>query len=174
MVLNERDGREETALAVARHMLAAARTAPKAMGRDIIECAALTGADKDALAEKLRELGESLGKGFFIRDAGCVDKSQVVVLVGTGPAPCGLNCTRCGFESCAAKPAEVPCALNTVDVGIALGSAVSVAEDLRADTRIIFSGGVAAQELGFLGDKVSQVYAIPVSISSKSPFFDRK
>jgi uncharacterized ferredoxin-like protein len=174
MVIHERESREEAALAVVRHMLAAARTAPKAMGRDIIECAAVMGPDKDALANKLRELGEATGKGFFIRDAGCIDKSQAVVLVGTASTPCGLNCTRCGFANCAAKPAESPCALNTVDVGIALGSAVSVAEDLRADTRIIFSGGVAAQELGILGEGVTQVYAIPVSISSKSPFFDRK
>ena len=38
---------------------------------------------------------------------------------------------------------------------------------------IMFSAGLAAQQLGLLGEGVGQVYAIPVSISSKSPFFDR-
>lgn len=45
--------------------------------------------------------------------------------------------------------------------------------DYRVDTRIMFSAGVAAEHLGYLGEGVRQVYAIPVSISSKSPLFDR-
>ena len=67
----------------------------------------------------------------------------------------------------------VPCALNTVDVGIAVGSACAMAADLRVDTRVMFSAGLAAQRLDWLkGCKT--VFAIPVSASSKNPFFDRK
>ena len=55
-----------------------------------------------------------------------------------------------------------------------MGSACSKAMDYRVDTRVMFSAGLAAQRLGVLGEDVRQVYAIPVSISSKSPFFDRK
>ncbi|MDD3489690.1 MAG: ferredoxin domain-containing protein, partial [Paludibacter sp.] len=67
---------------------------------------------------------------------------------------------------------EVPCAVNTVDVGIAIGSACSVAADHRVDSRVMFSVGRAAIELGLLPDCTS-VYGIPVSSSSKNPFFDR-
>ena len=56
--------------------------------------------------------------------------------------------------------------------GIALGAACSKASDYRVDTRVMFSAGLAAQRLGMLGD-CRQVYGVPVSVSSKSPFFDR-
>jgi len=67
----------------------------------------------------------------------------------------------------------VPCALNTMDVGIAVGSACATAADLRVDTRVMFSAGLAAQQLGWLPECRS-VLAIPVSAASKNPFFDRK
>ena len=84
-----------------------------------------------------------------------------------------MNCGYCGFPTCGEKPAEAPCAINVIDVGIALGSAVSRAQAYGVDTRIMFSAGTAAEHLGLLGEGVLQVLAIPVSISSKSPFFDR-
>ena len=67
----------------------------------------------------------------------------------------------------------VPCAINSVDLGIAIGSACATAADLRVDTRVMFSAGLAAQRLGLLED-CKCVMAIPVSASSKNPFFDRK
>ncbi|WP_294609198.1 ferredoxin domain-containing protein, partial [uncultured Bacteroides sp.] len=45
--------------------------------------------------------------------------------------------------------------------------------DLRVDTRVMFSAGLAAQQLEWLPGCKS-VYAIPVSASTKNPFFDRK
>ena len=95
-----------------------------------------------------------------------------MLLVGTADKSLGLNCGHCGFERCADRLPGVPCAINSVDVGIALGSACSKAADYRADTRVLFSAGFAAQRLGFLGT-CRQVFALPVSVSSKSPFFDR-
>ena len=71
------------------------------------------------------------------------------------------------------KPLDVPCAINSVDVGIAIGSACAMAADCRVDTRVMFSAGYAAQRLGWLGE-CKQVYAILISASSKNPFFDRK
>ena len=64
-------------------------------------------------------------------------------------------------------------AINTVDVGIAIGSACATAADHRVDTRVMFSAGLAAQRMNLLKD-CKQVFAIPVSASSKNPFFDRK
>lgn len=85
----------------------------------------------------------------------------------------GLNCGHCGFATCGERPDGVPCAINSVDVGIALGAACSKACDYRVDTRVMFSAGLAAQRLDLLPG-CKQVYGIPVSIASKSPFFDRK
>jgi len=67
---------------------------------------------------------------------------------------------------------EVPCALNTVDVGIAIGSACSVAADHRVDSRVMFSAGRVAQELNLMPG-CSSIYGIPISGSTKNPFFDR-
>ena len=67
------------------------------------------------------------------------------------------------------SPDGVPCAINSVDVGIALGAACSKACDYRVDTRVMFSAGLAAQRLDLLPG-CKQVYGIPVSIASKSPF----
>lgn len=52
-------------------------------------------------------------------------------------------------------------------------SACATAADQRVDTRVMFSVGLAAQRLQLLGD-CKCVMAIPVSASSKNPFFDRK
>ena len=68
----------------------------------------------------------------------------------------------------------IPCTFNTGDLGIAIGSAVSVAMDHRVDNRIMYTVGQAAMELRLLGDDVPVIYGIPLSISSKNPFFDRK
>ncbi len=71
------------------------------------------------------------------------------------------------------KKPWVPCAFNSVDVGIALGSAVATAADCRVDTRVMYSAGMAAARMKLLGEGPYQYFAIPVSASSKSPFFDR-
>ena len=173
MIANERDLREEQALDIAKKMLVAARTAPKGKGFDIIECAVVTLNDKEALAAEMEAYSEECGLKFLLRDANNVRQSQCVVLVGTRTQVQGLNCAHCGFPTCTEKPDAVPCEINSVDVGIALGSAAATAADLRVDTRIMFSAGMAAQRLKMLGDDVKQVYAIPISIASKSPFFDR-
>lgn len=173
MLYNERDLRAQQALDIAQKMMVAARTAPKARGLDVVECAVVTGDEQEALAQALEKLGEERGLQIFLRDAGCVRRSQCVALVGTRTKMQGLNCGYCGFPTCTDKPAEAPCEINTVDVGIALGSAVSRAQAYGVDTRVMFTAGFAAWRLGLLGEGVGQVYAIPVSISSKSPFFDR-
>jgi len=59
-----------------------------------------------------------------------------------------------------------------VDVGIAIGSACAVAADHRVDSRVMFSVGRVAQETGLLPG-CSSIYGIPVSSTSKNPFFDR-
>jgi uncharacterized ferredoxin-like protein len=81
----------------------------------------------------------------------------------------------CGYKNCAEKRKypDHPCIFNTTDLGIALGSAVSVAMDKRIDNRILYTAGQAILDLKLLGERVKAAYAIPISSSSKNIFFDR-
>ena len=173
MILNERESRHEHVLHVARQMMTAARTAPKGKGVDIIEIAMVTDGDINILSEMMVKMVAEHGMKFFLRDADNILQAECVVIIGTREQPQGLNCGHCGYATCAARPKGVPCALNTVDVGIAIGSACATAADMRVDTRVMFSAGLAAQRLQWLPECHS-VFAIPVSASSKNPFFDRK
>ncbi len=173
MILNERDERHEHILNVVREMMTAARTAPKGKGIDAIEIIAITGDDIVALSEEMKNVFNENGFKFFLRDADNILSAEAVILIGTKEHPQGLNCGYCGYSCCLDRKEGVPCAINSIDVGIAIGSACAMAADLRVDTRVMFSAGLAAQRLGLLVD-CHQVIAIPVSASSKNPFFDRK
>ena len=173
MIQNEREIRHAHVLQAVRQMMTAARTAPKGKGIDIIEVAMVTDEDINRLSEKMVSISEETGLKFFLRDAENILQAEALLIIGTRQQVQGLNCGHCGFLTCERKPLAVPCALNMVDVGIAVGSACATAADLRLDTRVMFSAGLAAQQLGMLGD-CSCVMAIPVSASSKNPFFDRK
>ena len=174
MIQNERTIRNELVMQATGQMMVAARTAPKGKGIDIIEMALVTGDDKNRLAEEMQKIGTERNWMFFLRDADNILQADVVMIIGTRQQKQGLNCMHCGYHTCEAKPAEVPCAINSVDLGIAIGSACAKASDLRVDTRVMFSAGFAAQSLKMLGDNCDCVMAIPVSVSSKNPFFDRK
>ncbi len=153
----------------------AARTAPKACGIDVLEFAVVDGAEKTRLVEQMRRIGDESGRGFFLRDALNVENSDVVVLLGAHHETRGLNCGLCGYESCAAKISEAsdtPCTFVVNDLGIAVGSAAATAADHRVDNRIMWSAGKAATELGYLSD-CRLVFAIPLSASGKSIYFDR-
>ena len=173
MIINERESRHEQVLNVARQMMTAARTAPKGKGVDIIEVALVTDEDIKKLSEQLISLSEEKGMKFFLRDAENILSAECVLLIGTRELAQGLNCGHCGFPTCAERSTGVPCVINSVDVGIAIGSACATAADHRVDTRVMFSAGLAAQRLDILKG-CKQVLAIPVSASSKNPFFDRK
>jgi uncharacterized ferredoxin-like protein len=172
MLLNERETRHEHLIEVAKQMMTAARTAPKAKGLDIIEVFAVEGEDIKILSGKIHELGEKMGLKFMFRDAKNILSAEVVVLIGTHVSSQKLNCAHCGFATCVEKPEQVPCAINSIDVGIAVGSACATAADLRVDSRTMFSAGLAAQKLDWLKG-CQTVIAIPVSAGSKNPFFDR-
>ena len=111
------------------------------------------------------------GKGVDIIEIAMVTDGDINIL--SEMMAQGLNCGHCGYATCVSRKEGVPCALNSVDVGIAIGSACATAADNRVDTRVMFSAGLAAQRLNWL-EGCTQVYAIPVSASSKNPFFDRK
>lgn len=174
MIINERDLRHQSVVEAAHRMMTAARTAPKAKGVDIIEIALVEAReDLEKLAEAMRQRSEETGFKFLLRDADNILQGEAVILVGTRRHTQGLNCGYCGYSACGQNPAQNPCALNSIDVGIAIGSACSVAADLRIDTRVLFSAGWASETLPWLPG-CSQTIAIALSASSKSPYFDRK
>ncbi len=173
MVFNERDARREHVIECAKQMMTAARTAPKAKGVDLIEIMMLTDEDIVALSKALHQIGEDMGRGGLMRDADNLMSAEAVVLIGTREEPMLLNCAYCGYATCGDRPEGVPCAMNTIDVGIAVGSACATAADLRLDTRVMYSVGYAAGKLDLMPG-CKYIIGIPVSASSKNPFFDRK
>lgn len=169
--------RQDVILRVAEEMLTAARTAPKAKGIDNLVLGMITGDDIEILAKKMEEIGQSPeGTPSFTRDAGNIRNAQAIVLLGTRIRSQGVKlCGRCGFRNCEEKDKHpgVPCTFNTGDLGIAIGSAVSLAMDHRIDNRVMYTVGQAVLELGILGDEVMIAFGIPLSVGPKSPFFDR-
>ena len=173
MIYNERDTRHQQVIDAAKQMMTAARTAPKARGCDIIEIFLVIEDDIFALSNALRQIGEERQRAGMIRDAENILSADAILLIGSRSQAMGLNCAYCGSDTCESRGEGVPCTMNTIDVGIAIGSACATAADLRVDTRVMYSAGYAAHKLGWLPD-CNYVIAIPVSASSKNPFFDRK
>ncbi len=155
----------------------AARTAPKACGRDNIVTAIVEDEDeRRALAERMMIIGEQAGAAFFTRDAKLVMEAPVVVIIGTRLDRLHIPaCNFCGYEGCdEAERAGARCAYNAGDLGIALGSAAACAADHRADNRMMYTVGRAAVELELLGAQVKIAHGIPLSAQGKNVFFDRK
>jgi uncharacterized ferredoxin-like protein len=172
-----RDHEVEAVVQVAQRMCIAARTAPKARGADNLVTAILTaGPEKDALLAEMKRYGEEINTPFFLRDAANLEASEACVLLGTRLQRLGIpGCNFCGYPGCAAnEEAGGRCAYNAGDLGLAVGSAVSVAADCRVDSRVMYSVGISAVNLQLLGPEVKIAFGIPLSVTGKSPFFDRK
>ena len=160
---------------IADLMCVAARTAPKGRGVDNLIVMQAKGRLKDQLADEMRKIAKTTGASFFARDADCVDKAMLIVLLAQKAAPRGVApCGFCGYENCAenAKHNSV-CAVAVSDLGIAVGSAVSAAAHYHVDNRVMFSIGKAALNLDIFEEDVAVAYGIPLSITGKSPFYDR-
>jgi uncharacterized ferredoxin-like protein len=153
MIIKSEDAERDAALEVAKLMLVAARTAPKARGRDTIVTVILGGEDKNRLADEMERAGKEKNLPQRIRDAGNVRNSELVILVGVR------------YEEGSSKE------LKLVDLGIALGSAAKVAGDLNVDNRIMRSIGETAENMKLL--EADYAVGIPISIRGKSIFFDR-
>jgi uncharacterized ferredoxin-like protein len=176
-ITDEKNLTQGTLRNIAGKMAVAARTAPKARGIDTFEIIIAEGESIKKLAAKMTQMAKEYDVPFFERDARNILDSSVVFLIGTRIKSIGLKkCGMCGFPGCEEKNRhpEVPCVFNTGDLGIALGSAAAVCMDNRADNRIMYTVGQAAMELGFFKTDVRIAHGIPLSCSSKNPFFDRK
>jgi len=171
------EAEEKAILQAAEKMCAAARTAPKTRGIDHLLTGIVTDEEKNKLAEEMENIGKEYEMPFFERDAKCIRAAGAVVLLGTRLSVRGLNevCGYCNFKNCQEVLSNgALCAYDPMDLGIAAGSAVSLAADSRIDNRIMFSVGKAAMNLRFLGGTARQVIGIALAVKGKSPFFDRK
>ncbi len=177
-MMNINDIKKEAVLDVAKKIMIAAKTAPKARGKDLIEMTTITDNEIVELSNKVKEMyNRGNYPPFFLRDAENILSADALILIGTKIEPIGLEpCGLCGHGNCEGKlkHPDAPCAFNTGDLGIAIGSAVSIATDNRVDNRIMYTVGLAANELQILGKDVKVCHAIPLSVSAKNPFFDRK
>ena len=173
---------------VATLMAASARTAPKARGIDDMESLILEGEGIEELATAMERKAEekpSYLSSAFKRDANNLRSSNCVLLIGVAGNPKKieqpLDCGACGYEGCEhltkvrkrAKDFSGPiCIFQAMDLGIALGSAVKLAGELSIDNRMMYTVGVAAKELKMLNSDL--IIGIPLSVTGKSPYFDRQ
>jgi uncharacterized ferredoxin-like protein len=168
---------ENSAKHIAESMVVAAITAPKARGVSNMFTGILEKNEIKAVSDHLIKMVEERNfPPFFKRDAMNILSAQCVFIIGTRIKSTGIPaCGLCGFKDCAEKDLhpDQPCSFNTGDLGIAIGSAVSIAADHRADCRVMFTVGKAVVEMGLLGEDVRIAHGIPISVSSKNPFFDR-
>lgn len=174
----EQDIRDEAVYGIAQKMAIAARTAPKGRGIDNTVIAIVKKDGIKEISDTIKKMAENDGlPAFFVRDAENILSASAMLLLGTKIEPLNLKpCGFCGFGTCdeKRKHPEAPCAFNTGDLGIAIGSAVSVAMDNRVDNRVMYTVGIAALQMKLLGEDVKIVYGIPLSSASKNPYFDRK
>jgi uncharacterized ferredoxin-like protein len=161
---------------VAILMAAAARTAPKTRGIDNIQVVAIDDENtRQTLVNKMQEIARLENRPSFERDSNNVAASPVIVVIGVQSNPAGLNCGFCGNPTCdALKIKDGVCSFNSMDLGIAACSAAATASNLHMDNRMMFSIGRSCLDLKLFAEGVKQAIGIPLSVTGKSPFFDRK
>ncbi len=163
---------------IAAFMCIGAKTAPKAKGIDnIVTLIIDTEKDRLKLIKRMLKISKRENKPGFARDADTLKKTSVLIIIGTKTRPIGLVfCSFCGYADCEhLLKTKSYCAFNALDLGIATGSAVSIAADFHIDNRIMYSVGKTAIELNLFKDKdIKIALGIPLSATGKNPFFDRK
>ena len=183
--INSNEAEKDGILAAAKLMAVSARTAPKGRGLDSVKTVILHEREEleklaTAMEEIYREDNERLP--FFHRNAGDVRKSTAVLLIGVTGEPkqpdTPLNCGACGLD-CAvilkAKKKEggaargPTCHMQSIDLGIALGSAVKTASELNIDNRIMYSIGAAARRIKLMD--ADYIIGIPLAAMGKNPYF---
>lgn len=172
---------------VAGLMAAAARTAPKAGGKDFLEIIVISNEEVlKQIAEKMKEYApKSTNEAYWLRDAANIENSQALLLVGLKePVTAGYDCGGCGWPTCAefsgnrkleAKEMGYTgphCIMRMMDIGVALSSAAKTASTLNVDNRVQQRVGAAARALGFIKAEVAM--GIPAGVSGKSIYFDRQ
>ena len=188
-IINSIDAEGKAILVAAKLLAVTARTAPKGRGVDRIVTAIITGEEKERIAQAMEEKSEQKKnlQQAFKRDAANLRQSPVVLLIGVkGTVPKNpenpLNCGTCGHSNCArfikvektqGEDFTGPiCLFEALDLGIALGAAVQRASELNIDNRMMYTIGAAVKALDMMNADV--IIGIPLSVTGKNIFFDRK
>ncbi|MBF0516125.1 MAG: hypothetical protein HQK97_03255 [Nitrospirae bacterium] len=168
-------------------MAAAARTAPKAGGKDFLEIVVITKDDDlRKIAQVMKDYApKSTNEAYWLRDAANIEHSEALVLVGLSkPVTAGYDCGGCGCATCGefTKSRQLKakdmgytgphCVMRMMDIGVALSSAAKTASLLNVDNRVQQRVGAAARALGLITAEVAM--GIPISITGKSIYFDRQ
>jgi uncharacterized ferredoxin-like protein len=174
MINGDRDISGEALKNISEFLCLAARTAPKTRGRDHLVISIPDKEEKAAIIKKMKQIASRDSRKGCERDAESIKDIDRMVLIGVRNRPLELNCGFCGFSTCKELSEKGGvCAFNSMDLGIALGSAVSMAARFHVDNRLMFSMGKAAVELNMLGNDIVQAIGIPLSATGKNIFFDR-
>ncbi len=188
--ISSTDAEHDAMRTVANLMAAAARTAPKGRGVDEIRTMIIDGEDIEELAGAMEEAAPGrpdIITNALYRDARNVRDSDCALLIGILGVPKKpenpFDCGACGFGTCGSLmnargkrdtggdfPGPV-CSFASIDLGVALGSAVTVAAEHNVDNRMMYTMGVAAAKLKWF--EADLIIGIPLSVTGKSPYFDR-
>ncbi len=186
-IIEDKKAELEGVLTIAKSMAVAARTAPKARGNDAIETLIVYGEDLKELSEAMKNHGNKTKMSeVFERDADNVFNSQAVLLIGLNDLKPKkpdkpLDCGGCGHRNCAGFlsaektegddfPGPV-CLFQSIDLGIALSSACTVAAQCHVDNRMMYTIGGPARNLAWMKSEI--IIGIPLSCSGKNIYFDR-
>jgi len=188
-ILSSSEAEPEAILTVAKMIMAAVTTSPKARGVSTVTSVLIRAEEKEQLAKAMEDQisRKSFKLEIFRRDAQNIRHSAAVLLIGVkGTMPkkpeTPFNCGACGYSSCAelirAKKKKGEdfvgplCAFQVMDLGIALGVAAKMAGELNIDNRLMYTAGAAAMNLGLMD--ADMIIALPLSVSAKNIFFDRR
>ncbi len=145
-------------------MLSRAKTAPKAKGVDNLVYYLLEKDDVKKVAKKLEALAIEKDIPFFLRDSKNIKDLDYIVVIGL------KKDTEKSFKK---LTLDSDSNFDSVNLGIALGSAVSAANVYGVDTRIMWTIGFAIKNMNIIKQELQDAYGIPISISEKNIFFDR-
>jgi uncharacterized ferredoxin-like protein len=182
-ILDGKEQERQGIMEVANLMVVSARTAPKSGGRDDVLTAIVYGNEIGDMASDMEKIGVERNAEMWNQQAQNVRAADVIVLIGVrGTKPYVTNCGACGYASCSdfdraekkrRQDFDGPnCIFKTLDLGIAVGSAVKTASLLNADNRIFYRIGASAKRLNYLPE-ASVIMGIPLSAKGKNPYFDR-
>ncbi len=145
-------------------MISRAKSAPKAKGVDNLVYYLLEKNDIKKVSKKLEDLAIEKDIPFFLRDSKNISNLDYIVLIGLKKA---------SDKTYKKLKIEDNVHFDSVNLGIALGSAVSVANLYGIDTRIMYTIGYAIRNMDITKHELQDAYGIPLSISEKNIFFDR-
>ena len=148
---------------VANLMAVAARTAPKAGGKDFLEIAVIDQDDDlKKIASAMKDYApRSTNEAYWRRDAANIENSQALVLIGLAkPNLAGYDCGGCGYPTCKEfeKDRQIHekdmgytgphCIMRMMDIGVALASAAKTASLMNVDNRVQQRVAATARALG--------------------------